>query len=163
MQRWRHAVRFADHATLLPLAAPLGLELAACNGDRHLVFSGERTAIDAFALALDARQIRCNRLSVAGAAHSRQLDPILDEFQRAASSLHAAPGRLPLISTLTGEAIDAQGLDAPDYWRRHLREPVRFIQALRTATAQGADIFLELGPDAPLTGIGTRELADTAT
>ncbi|CAD0330451.1 type I polyketide synthase [Xanthomonas hortorum] len=154
---------FADHATLLPLAAPLGLELAACNGDRHLVFSGEREAIDAFAAALDAREIRCNRLSVAGAAHSRQLDPILADFQRAAASLRAAPGRLPLISTLTGEIIDAQGLDAPDYWRRHLREPVRFIQALRTALAQGADIFLELGPDAPLTGIGSRELADTAT
>ncbi|PPT74829.1 type I polyketide synthase, partial [Xanthomonas arboricola] len=154
---------FADHATLLPLAAPLGLELAACNGDRHLVFSGEREIIDAFAAVLDAREIRCNRLSVAGAAHSRQLDPILDDFQRAAASLRAAPGRLPLISTLTGEVIDAHGLDAPDYWRRHLREPVRFIQALRTALAQGADVFLELGPDAPLTGIGTRELADAAT
>ncbi|UUE98158.1 acyltransferase domain-containing protein [Xanthomonas hortorum pv. pelargonii] len=104
---------FADHATLLPLAAPLGLELAACNGDRHLVFSGEREAIDAFAAALDAREIRCNRLSVAGAAHSRQLDPILADFQRAAASLRAAPGRLPLISTLTGEIIDAQDSTHP--------------------------------------------------
>src|SRR6218665_2943049 len=30
-------------------------------------------------------------------------------------------------------------------------------------TQQGADVFLEMGPDAPLTGIGTREAPDTAT
>ncbi|WCM94110.1 SDR family oxidoreductase [Acidovorax sp. NCPPB 2350] len=154
---------FADEATLLPIAEPLGLDLAAWNGERHLVFSGERDAIEALATALGERDIRCNRLSIAGAAHSRRLDPILEEFQREAATLQAAPARLPLISTLTGEPVDAQGLNAPDYWRRHLREPVRFIQALRTAIAQGADVFLELGPDAPLTGIGTREAPHTAT
>src|SRR6218665_2858834 len=30
-------------------------------------------------------------------------------------------------------------------------------------TQQGADVFLEMGPDAPLPGIGTREAPDTAT
>ncbi|WP_265670187.1 acyltransferase domain-containing protein [Verminephrobacter eiseniae] len=154
---------FADEATLLPLAKPLDLDVAAWNGERHLVFSGERDAIEALATALGERGIRCNRLSFAGAAHSRRLDPILEEFQREAATLRAAPARLPLISTLTGEPIDAQALNAPDYWRRHLREPVHFIQALRRAIAQGADVFLEMGPDAPLTGIGTREAPDTAT
>src|SRR6218665_42216 len=96
---------FADEATLLPLAKPLDLDVAAWNGERHLVFSGERDAIEALATALGERGIRCNRLSFAGAAHSRRLDPILEEFQREAATLRAAPARLPLISTLTAEPI----------------------------------------------------------
>lgn len=153
---------FADEAASLPVARRHGVDLAAWNGERHLVFSGENHAIETLAAALDEQGIRCNRLAVAGAAHSRLLDPILDEFQREAAALQAKPGRVPLISTLTGERIDADGLDAPDHWRRHMREPVRFIQALRTAIAQGVGLFLELGPDAPLTGIGLREAPGAA-
>lgn len=153
---------FADEATLLPIAQSIGLDPAAWNGAHHLVFSGERDAVDALAAVLDERDIRYSRLAVTGAAHSRLLDPILDAFQREAATLRAVPGRIPLISTLSGEPVDADALNAPDYWRRHMREPVRFIQALRTALGQGTGLFLEVGPDAPLTGIGRREAPDAA-
>lgn len=153
---------FADEATLLPLAGELGLDLAVCNGPRHLVFSGLRDAIDALAAVLDTREIRHQRLSVAGAAHSALLDPILDAYQHATAPLHAAPGRLPLISTLLGTVVDADRLNEADYWRRHLREPVRHDQAVRCALDHGVGVCLELGPDASLTGIGRREAADRA-
>ncbi|WP_207004251.1 type I polyketide synthase [Trinickia mobilis] len=148
---------FADDATLLPIAARHGLDLAAMNGERHLVFSGAQAAVDAFAAELAHREIRHHRLAVGGAAHSARLDPILDEYGQAASRLVAGPARLPLISTLAGETIDAGALNAPGYWRRHMREPVRYRQALHCALTLEARVFLELGPDAPLTGIGQRD------
>ncbi len=154
---------FADEETLLPLAQRAGLDLAAWNGERHLVFSGERDAVEALAAALDERAIRYSRLAVTGGAHSRLLDPILDAFQSEAAALQAAPGRIPLISTLSGELVDAEAFNSSHYWRRHMREPVRFVQALRTAIALDVGVFLELGPDAPLTGIGLREAPDMAT
>lgn len=150
---------FAGEAEAGPLARRLGLDLAAHNGDRHLVFSGERGGIERMAAELEAIGLRSNLLAVAGAAHSRLLDPILDEFQQATAALRAEAGRLPFISGLTGEPVDAGQLNAPDFWRRHMRQPVRFIQSLRRAVADGAGLFLEMGPEAPLTGIGQRELA----
>ncbi|THF65005.1 SDR family NAD(P)-dependent oxidoreductase [Pseudothauera nasutitermitis] len=153
---------FAGEAEASPLASRLGLDLAAHNGDRHLVFSGERGGVERMAAELEAMGLRSNLLAVAGAAHSRMLDPILDEFQQATAALRAQEGTLPFISGLTGEAVDAGQLNAPDFWRRHMRSPVRFIQCLHRAVADGAGLFLEMGPDAPLTGIGQRELAGAA-
>ncbi|MFJ5483609.1 polyketide synthase [Pectobacterium actinidiae] len=153
---------FADEAEAMPVAAQLGLDLAAYNGERHLVLSGERDAIARMAAELETMGIRSNPLAVTGAAHSRMLDPILDEFQQAAARLRAREGALPFISGLTGDVVDAGQLNAPDFWRRHMRSPVRFIQCLRKAVDHGAGLFLELGPDAPLAGIGQRELSGAA-
>lgn len=153
---------FASETEVLPLSLRLGLDLAAHNGDRHLVFSGERSDIERMASELATMGLRSNLLAVASAAHSRMLDPILDEFQQATAALRAQEGTLPFISGLTGEAVDVKQLNAPDFWRRHMRNPVRFIRCLRKAVADGAGLFLEMGPDAPLTGIGQRELADAA-
>ncbi|KVK87314.1 type I polyketide synthase [Burkholderia sp. MSMB1498] len=147
---------FAGADALLPLAACAGVDVAAYNDERHLVFSGRSDAIDTLAADLVARNIRHARLAVTGAAHSALLDPVLDAFERATAQLNAAPGRVPLVSTLLGGPIDAHGLNARDYWRRHMREPVRYADAIRHALAQGANVFLELGPDAQLTGIGLR-------
>ncbi|MEE4149489.1 SDR family NAD(P)-dependent oxidoreductase [Pseudomonas viridiflava] len=147
---------FCDESTLLPLAHQHNVEIAVYNGEQHLVASGDRHAVDALAQALQDRQLRHSRLSVAGAAHSRLLDPILDTFRQACGDLRAQPAKIPLISTLTGQPLTQGELESSDYWRRHLREPVRFHQALEQALQPGVGIALELGADAPLTGIGNR-------
>ncbi|MFJ4142891.1 polyketide synthase [Pseudomonas sp. NPDC089734] len=147
---------FCNAATLEPLARQHGVEIAVHNAEQHLVASGNRAGIEALAQTLHDQQIRHNRLSVAGAAHSQLLDPILDEFQQACARLQANPGKIPLISTLTGQPLTQAELGSSDYWRRHMREPVRFHQALQHALQGGVGISLELGPDAPLTGVGSR-------
>ncbi|EMK3529660.1 acyltransferase domain-containing protein [Pseudomonas aeruginosa] len=153
---------FADEAQALPVATRLGLDLAACNGERHLVFSGEREWVQKLATELEVMGVRSNPLAVTGAAHSRMLDPILDEFGRAASHLRAQDGAIVLISGLTGDVVNAAQLNQPDFWPRHMRHPVHFIQCLRKALEDGAGLFLEMGPDAPLAGIGQRELGNAA-
>ncbi|MDF0732205.1 SDR family oxidoreductase [Pseudomonas entomophila] len=147
---------FCTPARLAPLAEAHGVEVAVYNAEEHLVASGAAPAIEALAQALQARQIRCTPLGVAGAAHSRLLEPILDAWQHACASLQAAPGKTPVISTLTGQVLALETLDQADYWRRHLREPVRFHQALQAALDQGIGVALEVGADAPLASIGKR-------
>ncbi|MEF9898129.1 MAG: SDR family NAD(P)-dependent oxidoreductase [Pseudomonas sp.] len=151
---------FCDATQLVPLAEQHGVEIAVYNGPQHLVACGTRPAIEALAQALQALQVRCNRLNVAGAAHSRLLEPILDEFQQACTALYASAGNIPLFSTLSGQPLTHAELDGGLYWRRHLREPVRFHQALEQALHSGLSLGLELGADAPLTGIASR-LPDT--
>ncbi|WP_019448446.1 type I polyketide synthase [Cupriavidus sp. BIS7] len=148
---------FADDVTLQPCIARCDVDIAAWNGARHVVLSGAAAAIDTLAAELDADGIAHARLAVSGAAHSRLLDPMLDAYAQAAATVRAETGNgVVLWSTLLGEAIDADTLNRPDYWRRHVRDPVRYHQALGRAVAEGVSVCLELSPDAPLTGMGSR-------
>ena len=153
---------FADEMQVMPVAMRLGLDLAARNGERHLVFSGEHDLIAKLSAELESMGVRSNPLAVTVAAHSRMLDPILPEFRQAAGGLRAKQGDITLISGLTGDLADAALLNQPDFWPRHMRNPVRFVQCLRKAVDNGAGLFLEMGPDAPLVGIGQREMDNSA-
>lgn len=153
---------FAHDSEVMPLAVELGLDLAAYNGVRHLVFSGENDLIASMASRLSEQGIHSNPLNVTGATHSRMLDPILDEFALSATAIHAKEGTVPFISGLTGESVDADQLNTGNFWGKHLRSPVRFIQCLRKAVEEEAVLFLEMGPDSQLSGIGKRELGDVA-
>ena len=153
---------FAQEEALMPLARQFELDLAANNGTRHTVFSGPEARIAEFCAALSQHEIDYRRLSVTGAAHSALLEPILDRFQEACAGLLAEPGQIPLISTLTAEVIDEATLNQADYWRRHMRQPVRFIQSIQAARKLGARVFVEMGPDAQLIASGQREYRDDA-
>ncbi|MFF7591315.1 HAD-IIIC family phosphatase, partial [Kitasatospora purpeofusca] len=60
-------------------------------------------------------------------------------------------GHTPLISTVTGEAVDTATMDA-GYWFTNLRETVRFDTALTTLLTTGHRIFVETSPHPVLLG-----------
>ena len=76
--------------------------------------------------------------------HSPRTEPILDDIENVAGQIKYNAPKLPLISNLTGELMSA----APDkfYWRRHLREPVRFGDGMLALAKLGCRTFLEIGP-----------------
>ncbi|MBD2813749.1 amino acid adenylation domain-containing protein [Xenorhabdus sp. Flor] len=151
---------FANEEDILPLTHPLALDLAVCNGPQHWVWAGTETEIDTLTQRLEQQQIRCQRLKVACAAHSAMLEPILEEFSQHFSlynnQLQPVSGEIPLISTLTADIATAGQLGSPDYWRHHMRQTVRYHQAIEFARQQGVALFVEFGADAQLTGIGRR-------
>lgn len=153
---------FADEDTLMPLARQFELDLAANNGTQHTVFSGPEARLAVFCATLSQHDINYRRLSVTGAAHSALLEPILIGSGDACAGLHAEPGQIPIISTLTANVIDESTLNQADYWRRHMRQPVRFIQSIQVAHQLGTRVFLEMGPDAQLVACGQREYRDNA-
>ena len=61
------------------------------------------------------------------------------------SATFAAP-RLQLVSNLTGRMAETGELTRPQYWRRQLREPVRFGDCVRTIEQQKPDCIVEIGP-----------------
>jgi NADPH:quinone reductase-like Zn-dependent oxidoreductase/SAM-dependent methyltransferase/NADP-dependent 3-hydroxy acid dehydrogenase YdfG len=54
--------------------------------------------------------------------------------------------QLRLVSNLTGQLADANAITQPAYWRRHVREAVRFADGLRTLAALKPDLCIEVGP-----------------
>jgi polyketide synthase 12 len=81
------------------------------------------------------------------------MEPVLDDFAAALGELPAGTPALPVVSTLLGREATAEELTSAGHWVRHVREPVRFHDAVEHARAAGADVFVEVGPGATLTGL----------
>jgi phthiocerol/phenolphthiocerol synthesis type-I polyketide synthase E len=52
--------------------------------------------------------------------------------------------------------VESDELTNANYWRRHLRQPVRFADGMRALYTEGYRYFLEIGPDPVLSGMAQR-------
>ncbi|MDX2590502.1 SDR family NAD(P)-dependent oxidoreductase, partial [Streptomyces sp. WI04-05A] len=125
------------------------LTIAAVNAPDSTVIAGDTTAVHALTNTWKEQGRKAKVLNTRRAFHSAHMDPALDAFRTVAESLTYHPPTIPIVSTLTGR-LDTDLTD-PEYWVRQLRHTVRFHDALVTLDAEGAGVYVELGPDATLT------------
>ncbi|MBJ6764419.1 SDR family NAD(P)-dependent oxidoreductase [Myxococcaceae bacterium JPH2] len=126
------------------------LAVAAFNGPRHVVISGDRAAVSAVLGALRAEGIASRRLEVAHAFHSPLMEPMLERFAAVAERVRYSPPQCRFVSTVTAMPVSTELTEA-GYWVEHVRKPVRFAETLSALTREGASAFLELGPGTTLT------------
>ncbi len=123
------------------------LSLAAVNSPNACVASGEQAAIEQLRAHWQAQGRKTKRLEVSHAFHSPLMEPMLEQFEEVTTSLDYNHPQLPIVSCLTGELLTPQQASDPSYWVAHVREPVRFADAVKALAQEGASAFLELGPD----------------
>ncbi|MCE0444906.1 acyltransferase domain-containing protein [Streptomyces tricolor] len=142
----------ATEAEVAPLLTD-GVDIAAVNGPRAVVISGDEEAV----LAVAARFDKSKRLTVSHAFHSHRMDPMLPEFRRGARGPELPRAR-PCRSSPTSRAAPAEELTSPDYWVRHVREAVRFHDGITALAARGRHPLPggrpRLGPHQPGPGRG---------
>jgi acyl transferase domain-containing protein len=124
------------------------IDIAAVNGPRAVVVSGDADAVREVMAYWRHRGSRVKALKVSHAFHSAHMDGMLAAFAEAAAGVKLREPVIPLVSTLTGRA-EPRMLE-PAYWAEQVRGTVRFHDAVRQMAEDGASVFIEIGPDAAL-------------
>ncbi|MFG2866122.1 beta-ketoacyl synthase N-terminal-like domain-containing protein, partial [Streptomyces sioyaensis] len=155
------AVEATEEETLPLLAEAVGVGLGAVNGPRSVVLSGPEAAVEEAAERLRAQGRKTSRLRVSHAFHSSLMEPMLADFRQVLEGLTFADPQMAVVSNVTGDVAEPQQLRSVEYWLRHVGEPVRFADGVRSAVDRGVTRFVEVGPDGVLTGLAQTCLAET--
>ncbi|MBB4787231.1 type I polyketide synthase, partial [Streptomyces rapamycinicus] len=134
--------------------AATDVSIAALNGPFSTTLAGDRDQLTDLAERWRAHGGRCQWLEVNRAFHSSHTDRILDEFREVAERLTYARPRIPVVSNVTGRVVTGDEMSSADYWVRHVRQTVRFLDGIRALDEAGVTTFVELGPDAVLSAMG---------
>ncbi|GAA1985080.1 type I polyketide synthase [Catenulispora subtropica] len=126
--------------------------IAAVNGPRSVVVSGDAAEVDAVAELWRDRERRVKPLRVSHAFHSIHMDPILDELGSVAAGLEHAPAKVLWAQAASGEIVSET---TASYWTDQARGAVRFADAANALAERGVTVFVEIGPDGTLSAIGT--------
>jgi acyl transferase domain-containing protein/NADPH:quinone reductase-like Zn-dependent oxidoreductase/NAD(P)-dependent dehydrogenase (short-subunit alcohol dehydrogenase family)/acyl carrier protein/SAM-dependent methyltransferase len=124
-------------------------EIAALNATHSITISGPSAEIERLEGEAKQRGLWFRTLDLDFAFHSREMDPIREDLLASLIGLSSRRPNAHLVSTVTGEEVGEEPLDA-DYWWRNIRNPVRFAEAIAQLISEGCRIFLEIGPAAIL-------------
>jgi amino acid adenylation domain-containing protein len=137
-------------------AAPGVVYIAGINSPDSVVISGDSAGIARVVTQLGIPPQQARHLRISNAFHTPLLAP-LAEALAAHCEQHLASarrGHTAWISSMDARDLSASGTD-PDYWAAQLQQPVRFDAALAALEKSNHGIYLEIGPAAVLTVLGS--------
>ena len=154
------AALFAPIDEIEAAIAPLRdrVAIAAINAPGGVVISGETSAVETVLAAFAQRNVIGQRLFVSLAAHSPLVEPALDRMEALARGVAMARPSIPIAWNLTGRPLPNGAAPDAVYWRRHMREPVRFADGVKALHDDGFRIFLEVGPHPTLLALAQQSL-----
>lgn len=129
------------------------LDIASVNGPELTAISGPDAALIELAARLNKDEVESQRIAIDIAAHSRMLEPILDEYRAFLATLDLQAPKMPFMSNRTGQPITAAQATDPDYWVGQLRHTVHFADCIETLSADQPRVYLEVGPGKALSSL----------
>src|SRR5262249_25419829 len=133
-----------------------GAGIAAVNGARATVGSGESEAIARLGHELAERGLMVRELRTSGVAgHSEQVAGVSEDLERVLSEMRGRTSDISFISTVEGRRVAGEQLGAA-YWKRNLRQPVRFKDGMEAILNEGVEVFVEMNAH-PILGLWVKE------
>jgi [acyl-carrier-protein] S-malonyltransferase len=138
------------------LCADFGIEAANFNAPGQIIISGEEAKVAAaVAAAKDRGMKKVIPLNVAGAYHSRLMEPARAAFEGFLAGIPFAAPSMRVFTNTTGQEISDPAA-IKQALVRQVVSSVLWEDCMRSASAAGALEFLELGPGAVLAGLARR-------
>jgi [acyl-carrier-protein] S-malonyltransferase len=163
-----------DRAKVQEFCAEFDIQAANFNAPGQIIVSGEKAKVAAAVAAAKDRGIKkVMPLNVAGAYHSRLMEPARAAFAEFLDTIPFATPKFTVFTNTTGQAIsDPTAIKAALV--KQVVSSVLWEDCMRSAAAAGASEFWELGPGGVLSGLARRtektwvvksfaEFADLAT
>jgi len=149
-----------ERAKVAELCAAFDIEAANFNAPGQIIVSGEKAKVDAaVAAAKDHGIKKVIPLNVAGAYHSRLMEPARAEFAAFLDTVSFAAPKFTVFTNTTGQAV-SEPADIKAALVKQVVSSVLWEDCMRSAvaTAGGAASvnFLELGPGGVLAGLAKR-------
>lgn len=150
------AVIGEERSRVQELCAEFDVEAANFNAPGQIIISGEKARIDAAVAAAKERGWkRVMPLNVAGAYHSRLMEPARQAFAEFLRDLPFAAPRFKLFTNTTGAAVSEPSAIKAALVQQVVSS-VLWEDCTRSAVAAGATEFWELGPGGVLAGLARR-------
>jgi phthiocerol/phenolphthiocerol synthesis type-I polyketide synthase C len=121
------------------------IEIAAVNSERSITVSGPKDELAELARFARGRRVPMRVLDIDYPFHTGLIDGVEAPLLADLATLKPSATTRPFISSVYGGEIEGRRLDA-GYWWANVRRPVRFSDAVASAIAAGARVFVEIGP-----------------
>jgi pimaricinolide synthase PimS1 len=130
--------------------------IAAVNGPRAVVVTGERAVLVELAERCAAEDIRTREIRGGTAAsHSPQVEVLREQLLEVLAGIAPQAGHAQFCSTVMPGPLDGRELDG-EYWYRNMREPVQLEAAVRGLLESGCRTFIEVSPH-PMLAVALQE------
>ncbi len=145
-----------ERARVAELCRDFDIEAANFNAPGQIIVSGERDKVAAAVAAAKERGIKkVIPLNVAGAYHSRLMEPARAAFAAYLETIRFAAPKFTVFTNTTGQAVsDPAGIKAALV--KQVVSSVLWEDCMRSAAAAGATEYWELGPGGVLAGLARR-------
>jgi [acyl-carrier-protein] S-malonyltransferase len=150
------AIMGEERAKVQEFCREFDLEAANFNAPGQIIVSGGKAKIDTAVAAGKERGIKkIIPLNVAGAYHSRLMEPARAAFAQFLEGVTFAAPKFAVFTNTTGAAVaDPAAIKAALV--KQVVSPVLWEDCMRSAAAAGATEFWELGPGGVLAGLARR-------
>ena len=139
------------------------LVVANVNSHKQVVVGGATEAVERVTAAFGKAGMRAIPLPVSHAFHTSIVAPASEPLKRVLATLGLHDPVLPVISNVSGQFHpmgDGVVDEIIDLLGQQIASPVQFVDGLETLYAEGARIFVEVGPKRALTGMVSDVLGD---
>ncbi len=123
------------------------------NSPQQMVISGTVSVIEAAEARLEKAGVRFVRLPVASAFHTPIVAGARDAFGAFLNGISLSATQIPVIACSTAQAYPHETNTAKALLADQLAKPVLFVEQVEELYRQGARTFIEVGPNAVLTGL----------
>ena len=138
------------------LCRDFGIEAANFNAPGQIIVSGEKSKVEtAIAAAKERGMKKVVPLNVAGAYHSKLMEPARAAFAAFLEGIPFAAPKFTVFTNTTGQAISEPAAIKAALVKQVV-SPVLWEDCMRAAAAAGATEFWELGPGGVLSGLARR-------